>query len=60
VPIVEYVPEPVAEELVEYVPEPVAEELVEPVCGIGTESKDGICKIIKQDKSPSCFLFWCE
>ena len=46
--------------IVEYTPEPMAEELVEPVCGIGTESKDGICKIIKHDNSPSCFLFWCE
>jgi len=59
VPIVEYIPEPMAEELVEYIPEPMAEELIQQVCGVGTESKDGICKIIKYDE-PSCFLFWCE
>jgi len=59
VPTVEYIPEPMAEELVEYIPEPMAEELIQQVCGVGTESKDGICKIIKYDE-PSCFLFWCE
>jgi hypothetical protein len=57
--LVEYIPEPIAEELVEYIPEPIAEELIQQVCGVGTESKDGICKIIKYDE-PSCFLFWCE
>ena len=57
IPSIEYTPEPIAEESIEYTPEPIAEESV---CGVGAESVDGICKIIKSDESPACFLFWCR
>jgi len=44
---------------IEYTPEPIVEETTEPTCGIGTESVNGICKIIVPDEPESCFLFWC-
>ena len=31
----------------------------DPICGAGTESVNGICKIIKTDEPQFCFLFWC-
>jgi hypothetical protein len=43
----------------QYTPEPIAEETTEPTCGIGTESVNGICKIIIPDEPQFCFLFWC-
>ena len=43
----------------QYTPEPIAEETTESTCGIGTESVNGICKIIIPDEPQSCFLFWC-
>ena len=43
----------------QYTPEPMADEIIEPTCGIGTESVNGICKIIIPDESQFCFLFWC-
>ena len=43
----------------QYTPEPIAEETTEQTCGIGTESVNGICKIIIPDESQFCFLFWC-
>ena len=44
---------------IQYTPEPIAEETTEPTCGIGTESVNGICKIIIPDEPQFCFLFWC-
>ena len=44
---------------IEYTPEPIAEYTTDTTCGIGTESVNGICKIIIPDESQSCFLFWC-
>jgi len=46
-------------QLMQYTPEPITEETTEPTCGIGTESVNGICKIIIPDESQFCFLFWC-
>mgnify|MGYP000150237645 CR=1 FL=1 len=46
-------------QLMQYTPEPIAEETTESTCGIGTESVNGICKIIIPDESQFCFLFWC-
>tara|TARA_B110000438_G_scaffold130115_1_gene126336 strand:- start:21 stop:596 length:576 start_codon:yes stop_codon:yes gene_type:complete len=43
----------------QYTPEPIAEETTESTCGIGTESVNGICKIIIPDEPQFCFLFWC-
>ena len=43
----------------QYTPEPIAEETTEQTCGIGTESVNGICKIIIPDEPQFCFLFWC-
>jgi hypothetical protein len=44
---------------IQYTPEPIAEETTESTCGIGTESVNGICKIIIPDEAKFCFLFWC-
>ena len=44
---------------IQYTPEPIAEETTESTCGIGTESVNGICKIIIPDEPQFCFLFWC-
>tara|TARA_B110000467_G_scaffold126036_1_gene118664 strand:- start:97 stop:702 length:606 start_codon:yes stop_codon:yes gene_type:complete len=52
-----YTPEPIAEETI--AEETIAEETTDSICGIGTESVNGICKIIMPDKIQSCFLFWC-
>ena len=62
-----YTPEPIAEETIAeetIAEEPIAEETIaeettDSICGIGTESVNGICKIIMPDKIQSCFLFWC-
>ena len=47
------------EQTIAYTPEPTVEETTEPICGAGTESVNGICKIIKTDEPQFCFLFWC-
>ena len=57
-----YTPEPIAEETIAeetIAEETIAEETTDSICGIGTESVNGICKIIMPDKIQSCFLFWC-
>lgn len=46
-------------QLIEFTPEPVAEEPVQPVCGSGTELVNGFCSIIQTNEPKSCFLFWC-
>jgi hypothetical protein len=45
--------------LMEYTPEPIAEETMETTCGVGTKLLNGICKIIIPDETKFCFLFWC-
>jgi hypothetical protein len=45
--------------LMEYTPEPIAEEPMETTCGVGTKLVNGICKIIIPDQTKFCFLFWC-
>jgi hypothetical protein len=47
------------EQTIAYTAEPTIEEIPEPICGAGTKSVNGICKIIKTDEPQFCFLFWC-
>jgi hypothetical protein len=42
---------------VEYVPEPIVEEIMKITCGVETKLLHGICKIIIPDDSKPYFLF---
>ena len=46
------------DQIIAYVPEPTVDKTKEPMCSAGTESVNGICKVIETDELQFCFLFW--